>query len=138
MKKIKLIALAILLLLLPLSAIAANSIHYSKDRKTVTLSVIDSDVTWLTIWPEYPDGVRIFSIDFHPGATDDLCTLEDYEFNDVKHFFSKCADTYDDRTKGKPPGLKIKFQLDYDDTDGNWTAAYTSGCSLTIVLWPNQ
>ena len=131
----KKLILTISMLLLFWTPAMANTVVWSPDGLTVTISAIDSD--WDST-DEYPDGMEVFSIRFHPGATDDLCTIEDNYRGDVKYFLVKGADTYDDRIEGERKGVKLKLYLDYDDTDGTWTAAYTAGCSLTIKLWPNQ
>ena len=127
--------LPILILLFALPAIAANTVEWTPDKLTVTISAIDSDWDSTDV---YPNGMRIFSIRFHPGATDNICSIEDKNNGNVKHFFVKCADTYDDRVEYKPKDVRLKLYLDYDDTDDTWTAAYTTGCSITIQLWKNQ
>ena len=139
MKKF-LIAILLMLLMSWGAAYAANTIDVSDDGMTITISAIDSDWTWTDNFTaaKYAKGVRVNYIRFHPGATDDLCSIEDSDNGDVKHFGPiNCADTYDDRIQYYS-GSKLKLVLDFDDTDGTWTAAYTAGCSLTIQLWPTQ
>ena len=138
MKKL-LIAILLMSLMFWGSAYAENTIDVSGNGMTVTISAIDSDWTWTDSFTanKYANGVRVDYIRFHPGATDDICSIEDYNDNDVKHFLVKCADTYDDRIQYYC-GAKLKLFLDFDDTDGTWTAAYTAGCSVTIQLWPTQ
>ena len=131
--------LAISIFVIAVFLIAANNIDIQPSvKRTITIEDIDSDWVWTDSFPQFPKGIRIYSIRFHPGATDDLCSIEDYDNGEVKHFLSKCADTYDDRLEYKPHDVRYKLRLDYQDTDGTWTAAYTAGASLTITLWGNQ
>ena len=127
------------ILLLAMPVYAAEDISISANGKTVTIMDVTADWTWTDSFddPKYADGIRVNYIRFHPGATDDLCSIEDYDDNDVKHFLVKCADTYDDRIQYYS-GAKLRLFLDVDDTDATWTAAYTAGCSVTIQLWPTQ
>ena len=106
---------------------------------TLTISDIASDWVYTTNFTgaKYANGIRVDYIRFHPGATDDICSIEDVDDNDVKHFLVKCADTYDDRINYYF-GAKMKLSLDFNDTDTTWTATYTAGCSLTIQLWRTQ
>ena len=128
-----------ILLMFAVPVYAVNTIDVSNDGMTITISAIDTDWTWTDNFTatKYAKGVRVNYIRFHPGATDDICSLEDSDNGDVKHFLVNCADTYDDRVQYYS-GSKLKLVLDVDDTDGTWTAAYTAGCSLTIQLWPTQ
>jgi hypothetical protein len=137
-KLIKSIVLGIALLL-AMPVYAAEDISISANGKTVTIMDVTNDWTWTDSFTDtkYADGIRVNYIRFHPGATDDICSIEDYNDNDVKHFLVKCADTYDDRIQYYN-GAKLRLSLDVDDTDGTWTASYTAGCSVTIQLWPTQ
>ena len=132
-------AIVAIILMLAVPVYAAESIDVSENGKTVTIMDVTADWTWTDSFddPKYADGIRINYIRFHPGAVGDLCTIEDYDDGDVKHFFNKCADTYDDRIQYYS-GAKLRLFLDVDDTDTTWTAQYTAGCSLTIQLWPTQ
>jgi len=134
---IKLIIAFLLLLAIP--AFAAEDVSKSHNRLTFTIMDVATDWDYRTYFagPKYEDGIRVHSIRFHPGATDDICSIEDVDDGDVKHFLVKCADTYDDRIQYYN-GARLKLYLDVDDTDGTWTAAYTAGCSLTIQLWNTQ
>ena len=134
----KLILTISMLLLFWTPAMAASDIDISPDRRTITIEDVGADWDFLTYFPEYPDGLKVYSIRFHPGATDDLCSIENKDRPEVKYFLVKCADTYDDRIQYYSKALKMKLYLDYDDTDSTWTAAYTAGCSVTIQLWQNQ
>lgn len=115
----------------------------SDDGLTLTLTGVDegtaADWTWTDHFDDdkYEDGIRVNWIRFHPGATDDLCSIEDYNTSTVKHFLVKCADTYDDRIQYYS-GSKLKLFIDADDTDGTWDAVYSAGNSITIQLWPRQ
>lgn len=139
MKKLLTALILTLTLLLSTPAIAAEKVSWSHDRLTCTIRDVASDWDYRTYFPgpRYANGIRVYSIRFHPGATNDLCSIEDYDDNNVKHFLVKCADTYDDRIQGYN-GARLKLFLDFDDTDGTWTAAYTAGCSVTIQLWHTQ
>ena len=119
---------------------AAEDVSWSRDKQTFTIMDVTSDWDYRTYFsgPRYENGIRINYIRFHPGATDDISTIEDVDDNDVKHFGPHyCADIYDDR-KEYYFGARLKLYLDVDDTDTTWTAAYTAGCSLTIQLWHTQ
>ena len=131
--------LLVILLMFAVPVYAANTIDVSDDGMTITISAIDSNWTWTDNFTgaKYTNGIRVNYIRFHPGATNDLCSIEDSDNGDVKHFLVKCADTYDDKIQYYY-GSKLKLVLDVDDTDGTWTAAYTAGCSLTIQLWHTQ
>jgi len=138
-KLIKILILGIILTLaVPVYAVA-NVIDVSDDGLTITISSIDADWTWTDNFTaaKYAAGIRVNYIRFHPGATNDICSIEDADNGDAKHFLVKCADTYDDRIQYYS-GSKLKLFLDLDDTDGTWTAAYTAGASITIQLWPRQ
>jgi hypothetical protein len=128
-----------ILLMFAVPVYAANTIDVSNDGMTITISAIDTDWTWTDNFTatKYANGIRVNYIRFHPGATDDICSLEDSDNGDLKHFLVQCADVYDDRIQYYY-GSKLKLVLDFDDTDSTWTAAYTTGCSLTIQLWPTQ
>ena len=114
---------------------AAVTTNTSNDGLTVQITVVDGDTDW--VWTDtftnakYANGVRLNWIRFHPGATDDICDIEDYNDEAVKHFYVKCADTYDDRIQYYS-GSKVKLEMDVSD------GTYTAGCSLTIQLWPTQ
>ena len=137
MKKLFL-SMLLLLFSVPLMVMAASDIDISPDRRTITIEDVGADWDYITDFSEYPDGLRVYSIRFHPGATDDLCSIEDKYVPEVKYFLVKCADTYDDRIQYYPKDRKMKLYLDYDDTDSTWTVAYTAGCSVTIQLWEDQ
>ena len=137
-KLIKSIILGIALLL-AMPVYAANTIDVSDDGLTVTIRAIVADWTWTDTFTDtkYADGIRIDYIRFNPEATGDLCSIEDYNNGDVKHFLVLCADTYDDRIQYYY-GAKLKLELDVDDTNDTWTASYTAGSSITIQLWRTQ
>ena len=122
---------------------AAITATLSSDGKTVTLTGVDegtaADWTWTDTFTNarYADGIRVNYIRFHPGATDDLCSIEDADTSTVKHFLVKCADTYDDRIQYYF-GAKLKLAIDANDTDGTWSAVYSAGNSITIQLWSDN
>ena len=122
------------------SAYAAEDVSVSADGMTVTIKDPTNDWTWTDSFTaaKYANGIRVNYIRFHPGATNDICTIEDYDDGDVKHFGPHvCADTSDDR-KEYYYGSKLRLFLDVNDTDDTWTVSYTTGCSLTIQLWRTQ
>ena len=132
-KLIKSVILAIILLF-AVPVYAANTIDVSDDGLTVTISNIDSNWTWTDTFTaaKYEDGIRIASIRFHPGATDDICIIGDTNNADVYHFYVKCADTYDDRIQYYF-GSKLKLTLTVA------TGTYgTADDVLTIQLWRKQ
>ena len=118
---------------------AVNTIDVSNDGLTVTIRAIDSDWTWTDTFTaaKYADGIRVNYIRFNPEAAGDICSIEDYDNGDLKHFVANCADGYDDRVQYYY-GSKLKLELDVDDTNGTWTASYTAGSSITIQLWRTQ
>ena len=123
--------LTILFLLIPVFASAVQVVNVSADRSTITITGVASDWTWTETFPQYPNGIRIHSIFFNPAATDDKCRIEDYDDNDIIHFYSKCADAYDQRIQYYN-GQRCKLVLDYSD------GTYTAGSSVTIKLWNTQ
>ena len=133
----------IFVLLWSFSANAAITVTISLDGKTITLTGVDegteADWTWTDTFTEdrYADGIRVNYIRFHPGATGDLCSIEDADTSTVKHFLVKCADTYDDRVQYYS-GAKLKLAIDANDTDGTWSAQYSAGNSITIQLWKDN
>lgn len=136
----KLIKSAILgiILLFAVPAYATQfTIDVSDDGLTVTIGEIDEadalDWTWTDTFadPKYADGIRVNYIRFHPGATNDICVIEDADNADVQHFYVKCADSYDDRIQYYN-GSKLK--LEFDVSEGT----YSTGNFLTIQLWPTQ
>jgi hypothetical protein len=132
-KLIKSVILAIILIL-AVPVYAANTIDVSNDGLTITISNIDSDWTWTDNFThaKYAAGIRVNYIRFHPGATDDICSIGDSDDAEVYHFYAKCADTYDDRIQYYS-GSKLKLKL----TVANGTYSTTDDI-LTIQLWPTQ
>ena len=128
-----------ILLMFAVPVYAVNTIDVSNDGMTITITAIDTDWTWSDNFTasKYANGIRINYIRFNPEATGDICSIEDYDNGDLKHFLVNCADGYDDRVQYYY-GAKLKLELDVDDTNGTWTASYSAGSSITIQLWPTQ
>lgn len=84
----------------------------------ITITTIDgTDWTWTDSVPEATNGLYIWCIIFHPGATDDLVTFKLEDANGPELLYFKGADTYDQRIMYFPP--KVQYKLFYDATDIN-------------------
>ena len=138
-KLFKPLIIGLILALVSIPVYAANTIDISNNGKTITITGIDSDWAHTDTLTDakYEDGVRINYIRFNPEATGDICSIEDTNNGDVKHFLVNAADGYDDRIQYYY-GAKLMLTLDVDDTNGTWTASYTAGSSITIQLWPKS
>ena len=119
------------------------STKLSEDGLTLTIYNIDEGDALDWVWTDsftdakYADGIRVNYIRFHPGATNDLCSIEDADNSEVKHFLALCADVYDDKVQYYH-GSKLKLEIDCNDTDGTWAAVYSAGNVITIQLWRTQ
>lgn len=133
------ISIILIILLLSFPAMAENDVDWSMNRQTITIGSIDSDWDYASVFPgpKYEDGIRINYIRFNPEATGDICSIEDSDAGNVKHFLVNIADGYDDRIQYYT-GARLKLYLDFNDTNATWTASYAAGCSITIQLWHTQ
>jgi len=120
----KKLILAILLLLLPLSAMAANTID--AETYSVTITAIDSTWHYRTSYldAKYADGIKVEYIIFSPGATDDICLIRDDASDGAILFRAKCADVYDQRIIYFA-GQLIKPYLDVTEGAPNASAILT-------------
>ena len=95
----------------------------------IQISAIDTTVWYYTTAPatgptfkaaDYPNGLYIHHIEFHPGATNDSCTFRLVNASGVQVWHVTCADVYDDRTSIEfPPNIPYKLYFDSDDPNDN-------------------
>ena len=96
----------------------------------ISISDIDSDWNWydtLAAFATSKVGVKIQSIHFKPGATDDECIISNETIDGAPIFNAKCADVYDDKTRYYD-GKELKPVLDFSD------GSYSAGSSVQIIL----
>lgn len=77
-------------------------------------------------WPDYP---RISSIEFHPGAANDLCIVRNHKEAGVRRFSSNYADSQSDSRIKYFHGARIDPFIDYSE------CVVSSGHVLIIELW---
>lgn len=105
-----------LLLLLATPLYAANDVDVQGNIITIT-TIDGTDWTGTDSFPEALNGLYVWAIFFHPGATDDTITFKLEDANGPEILYFKGADTYDQRVFYFPP--KVQYKLFYDATDIN-------------------
>lgn len=75
----------------------ANTINQT--GKIIELTDIDSDWSWLDLFPFADSGIELNSIQFNPGATDDRCVIKQGAETAVPFFDVKCQNAYDEKNK---------------------------------------
>ncbi|MBW2591853.1 MAG: hypothetical protein JRE58_02415 [Deltaproteobacteria bacterium] len=128
MKKIlsTITALALALCLLTAPAMAANTV--TSDGNFIYITDIDSDWTWSTLLPNYANGAPVISIQFNPGAADDVAVFLAGAAGEAAVFATgKCTDEYDARIK-MFDGIPVKIFFDFGES------TITAGASITITL----
>jgi len=69
---------------------------------------------------EYPNGLYIHHIEFHPGATGDSCTFRLVSATGVQFWHVTCADSNDDRQSIEfPANIPYKLYFDSDNPNDN-------------------
>ena len=109
-------------------AYAANTITYTDS--VIVIEDIDSDWNWydtITYLATSKAGIAIQSIQFNPGAADDLCIIKNKTDTGSEIFDVICADVYDQRCKYFN-GEILKPVLDFSD------GVYTAGSKVIIIL----
>lgn len=76
-------------------------------------------------WPDHP---RINSIQFDPGAADDVLVVNEQKAGGPQRFFAKCQDTYDQRCKYYHGARMLPF-IDFS------ACTLSAGHKVTIELW---
>ena len=113
----KLIVLITLTLFISLPAYAVNDVD-DDHGNIITITTIDgTDWTWTDSRADAVNGLYVWCIFFHPGATDDTVTFKLVDANGPEILYFKGADTYDQRIWYAPP--KVQYKLFYDATDLN-------------------
>ena len=111
----KKIALLIGLLFLVVSPVwGANDVDM--EGGIIRIGTIDGSTwTWTDTVPDAKNGLYIWAIFFHPGATNDEVTVqwEDSAGIEILHF--KGADTYDQRVFYGDPTKAYKLYIDFPD-----------------------
>jgi len=106
----------------------ANTIKFTDT--VITLTSIDSDWNWydtITAYASSKVGVPIQSIQFRPGATDDVCIIYNETIGEARLIDVKAADEYDDKVRYFH-GVILKPVLDYS------AGKYSANSSIIITL----
>lgn len=76
-------------------------------------------------WPDHP---RIASIQFDPGAADDVLLIKEQSDGGPQRFFSRCENTYDQRIKYFH-GARVMPYIDFSE------CTLSANHKVTIELW---
>ena len=106
---------------------AANTITHSGN--VIEITNIDSDWTWTDTLTALTDGIWVKSIQFNPGATDDVLVIKEGSDTGPKILYFKCVDTYDQRCKyfNHRNNVLLKPVFDYSDS------TISAGASIIII-----
>jgi hypothetical protein len=95
----------------------------------LSLTAIDSDWLWSTQWPEMESGIRLYSIQFVPGAANDRCIITEATITGAEIYDSdECTDN-SPRVK-LMGGVRCRPCLDFNYTD----AVYSAGSKVLLIL----
>jgi len=104
---------------------AGNTVNHVGN--VIEISAIDSDWTWTDTLPERSDGIKVKSIQFNPGAADDVLVIEEASASGPRSVYFKCADTTVQKTKYFDD-VKIKPFLDESD------CTLSEGATVIIIF----
>jgi len=111
MKKIlSMVVLLLALCLMAGGARAANTINQVDG--VVEVSAIDSDWVFTETFSDVTSGMRLISIQFNPGAADDVCVVKNGSDTGPALMNVICMDAYDQRVKYFDSAIRRPY-LDY-------------------------
>ena len=113
MKKVIFVLFAILFAL-SAPVYAANDVDMQDG--IIRIGTIDGTAwTWTDTCPDATNGLYIWAIFFHPGATGDKVVIQTRDANGYEILSWTGADIYDDRLFYGDPGKQYKLYIDFPD-----------------------
>ena len=106
----------------------ANTV--TRNGPIIALSAMDSDWDWLDTLTgtSYASGVNLMSIQFQPGAADDILIVRNASLTGAPIVAWKCADEYDYKVY-YCHGTKYKPYIDFSE------CTLTAGHQVIITQW---
>ena len=113
MKRILIIALGLVLLLIA-PAYGVNDVDM--EGGIIRIGTIDGTAwTWTDSAPNAANGLYIWAIFFHPGATGDEVTVQWKDSDGIEILHWEGSDTYDQRVFYGDPAKAYKLYIDFPD-----------------------